>query len=208
MPAIHLGVSSLSSAVVLRKQTTQIGLVTALVSIALSAIPLFAGSVLWWRAVAHFVGFAGMAACLVSLLSQAQGKRLEESLPRLLLAASAGTGVVWLANQSGIMSGTAAAAITMAMLLAAFAHATMGEIVTWTAGRYALSLTLLFCLAISWLWELYNQPLVDVYGTGPRGTLQWEQLLADAVGSIIGASWAARRLRHATPSEAITPPAA
>lgn len=148
---------------------------------------------MWWRAIAHFVGFAGMAACMVSLLSQAQGKRIEESLPRLLLAATSGVGVTWLANRAGVMSAPMATAIAMLMIFGVFARVTIGEVVTWTAGRYALSLTLLFCLVGSWLWELYNQPFVDVYGTGPRGHFQWEQLLADAAGSIIGASWAASR---------------
>ncbi|MEV1965830.1 hypothetical protein ABZR56_05125 [Pseudomonas aeruginosa] len=183
----------MSSTETLRKQTALIGLAAALVSIAISAIPLLAGNVMWWRAIAHFVGFAGMAACLVSLLSQAQGKRIEESLPRLLLAATSGVGVTWLANRAGVMSAPMAAAIAMLMIFGVFARVTIGEIVTWTAGRYALSLTLLFCLVGSWLWELYNQPFVDVYGTGPRGHFQWEQLLADAAGSIIGASWAASR---------------
>lgn len=182
------------NAAVIRKRTVQIGLTAMVVSVVLSLIPLAAGHVTWWRAAAHFMGFTGMAACLVSLLSRTQGERIEDSLPRLLLAATAGIGLIWLANQAGKMSGVAASAITMAIIVGAFLRAILGEVVTWTAGRHAVSLTLLFCLLLSGLWELFNQPFVDVYGTGPRGFFQWEQVIADATGAVLGARWAARRI--------------
>src|SRR3989338_2290861 len=180
----------------IRKQTVQIGLVAMLASIAVSAVPLFAGHVTWWRAVAHFLGFAGMAAWLVSLLSRDQGERIEDSLPRILMAATAGIGVIWLANHAGKMSGVAASAIAMAIMVGAFLRAILGEVVTWPARRYSVSLTLLFCLVVSGLWELLNQPFVDAYGAGPRGLFQWEQVIADTAGTVLGARWAVRRLRH------------
>lgn len=188
-----MGCSPVINATVIRKQTVQIGLTAMMVSVALSLIPLFAGHVTWWRAAVHFVGFAGMAACLVSLLSRTQGEHIEDSLPRLLVAAAAGVATIWLANHTGRMSGPAASAMAMAIIVAAFLRGILGEVVSWTAGRHSVSLTLLFCLLLSGLWELFNQPFVDAYGAGPRGLFQWEQVIADATGAILGTRWAARR---------------
>ncbi|NRF49525.1 hypothetical protein HRF68_18045 [Pseudomonas stutzeri] len=118
-------------------------------SIAISAIPLFAGHVTWWRAAAHFLGFTGMA-----------GKSRRQDERR------------------------AVSAIAMAIMANAFLRAILGEVVAWTAGRHAVSLALLFCLVAS---ALFKQPFVDVYGAGPRGLFQWEQVIANVAGSILGA---------------------
>ncbi|WP_426369867.1 hypothetical protein [Pseudocolwellia sp. HL-MZ7] len=40
-------------------------------------------------------------------------------------------------------------------------------------------------LFISGYWELIHQPLIDVYGKGPRGYIQWPQVRIDLVGIVI-----------------------
>lgn len=180
------------------QHTALAGLVTGLASILIALIPVSSGDVLLWRTLAHLMGFAGMAACLAALLSEQRGGDLERSLPRLFVATAAGCAILWLANQAGTLSAPAATAMATIILVAACAKAAIGEIVNWTAGRYALQLSIFCCLALSWSWEMYHQPLVDAYGAGPRGIIQWEQVFADAIGTMMGASWAAWRLRCAS----------
>ncbi|MDH0687105.1 MULTISPECIES: hypothetical protein [Pseudomonadaceae] len=179
-------------------QTAIAGLMAGFMSFPIALIPVMVGDAFMWRSLAHMVGFAGMAACLVALLSQPHGDHLEKSLPRLFLATAGGWAILWLANQAGALSPFTATAMATIILTATCARAVIDEITNWTTGRYALQLSVLFCLAISWSWEMYNQPLVDVYGAGPRGAIQWEQVFADAIGTVLGASWAAWRHRHAT----------
>lgn len=49
----------------------------------------------------------------------------------------------------------------------------------------SLLLALTSCVAMQWRWEL-KQAFVEVYGGAPRGYIQYEQLIFDLFGTLVG----------------------
>jgi hypothetical protein len=74
------------------------------------------------------------------------------------------------------------------------------------AKRWLWLVGLGLCLGVSWWWELWRQPHLDVYGAAARHHVQGDQVAADALGILLGTIFVwlvALRTRRAvgTPSQ-------
>jgi hypothetical protein len=149
------------------------------------------------RELGHLLGFAGLSVGVGSLLVQ-DNRRMRA---RQLLACAAGLAAVWLANRLGQLSAALAILIGYGTCLLAALVVLGGGKLQGVARRWPLLVTLGFCLVVSLAWELLHQPFVAVYSAGPRGHIQWAQVISDISGTLVGAAclcWLWRNSRWPT----------
>lgn len=159
-------------------------------------------SLIGMRTLAHGIGYAGIFILIAgSLMLTKIADAKQPSTLTLIVATVIFVAVVLGAGRLEVISGKLA---TLFAVLAIYALATrlvINELV-YLAGKalrqrgvvfkqlssqtVAILAALGLTCTMSLGWELLYQPLIDVYGKGPSGRIDYWQLIADLVGIVMG----------------------